>query len=91
MQQLRGVVPLVQRLTLLQAVITLQAQHGALQGQAQGLGKLGLADTGFTFQQQRAFQFERQKYGRCEAAVSEIAHSLQRLHHGIDIGKRLGF
>ena len=52
-QQLGGVIPLVQCLALLQAVITLQAQHLALQGDAERFGQLGLADAGLAFKQQR--------------------------------------
>src|SRR4051812_45586513 len=45
-QQLLAVVPLVQRLGLVEALIALQAHEGALQVPAQGLGQLGLADAG---------------------------------------------
>ena len=51
MQQLRGVVPFVQRFALLQAVVTLQAQQLPLQSQPEGLGEFGLAHAGFTFEQ----------------------------------------
>ena len=67
------VVPLVERLALLQAVVALQAQQLALQGARQRLGELGLADAGLAFEQQRALQLERQEDGGGEAAVGEVA------------------
>ena len=51
-QQLRGVVPLIQGFALLQAVVALQANQGAAQGGSQSLGQLGFAHTGLAFEQQ---------------------------------------
>jgi hypothetical protein len=82
-QQLRGVVPFVQRLALLQPVVALQAQQLALQRLRQRLGQLGLAHAGLAFQQQGALQLERQEHGRGQAAVGKVAHALQRLLQGV--------
>ena len=55
-QQLRRVVPFVERLALLQPVVALQPQQLARQRGGQRLGQLGLADAGLAFEQQRALQ-----------------------------------
>ena len=87
MEQLRGVVPFVERLAQLEAVVALQAQQGALQGDRQRLGQLGLADAGFAFQQQRALQPQGQEDGGGEAAVGEVAGGLQAGLQGVDGGE----
>ena len=76
-QQLRGVIPFVQGFALLQAVVTLQAQHVTLQSQAQGFGQFGFADPGLALQQQRALQLERQKNRSSQAAIRKIPDRLQ--------------
>ena len=77
-QQLRGVIPFVQRFPLFQPVIALQANQLALQRFAQGFGQLGFADTGLALKQQRALELEGQEHSGCQAAISKISGFLQR-------------
>ena len=90
MQQLSGVVPLVQRLALLQAVVALQAQQLARQHLGQGLGQLGLADAGFALQQQRAAQAQGQKGRSSQAPIGEVARALQGLGERVDAAGDMG-
>ena len=83
-QQLRGVVPFVERLALLQPVVALQPQQFALQGGRQRLGQLGLADAGLAFEQQRTLQLQRQEHGRDQTSIGEVAGLLQAFGQGID-------
>jgi len=55
-QKLRGVVPLVQRLALLEAVVALQPDQAARQHARERLRKRRLADARLAFEQQRALQ-----------------------------------
>ena len=88
MQQLRRIVPLVQRFALLEPVIALQAQQFALQHQRQRLGQLCFADAGLTFEQQGPLQLEREKNRSAKPAVSEIADSLERQAQAVDVLER---
>ena len=87
-QQLRGVIPFVERFALLQAVIALQADQFSLQRQRQRFGQLGLADARLAFKQERTLQAQGQKYGRGQAPVGKVAGLLQGLGQGIDAGKK---
>ena len=89
-QQLGGVVPLVKRFTLLQTVITLQAQQLALQCQRQGFGQLGFANARLAFQQQRSLQLEREKHCCSEPPVGKIPGLLQPENQRVDAGKQGG-
>ena len=84
MQQLRRVVPFVERLALLHAVIALQANHLTRQNLGQRLRQRGLAHARLALQQQRALELERQKHGRGQPAIGKIAHALQVLQQSID-------
>ena len=84
MQQLGRIVPLVQGLTLLQAVVALQAQELALQDPGECLGKLSLAHARLTLQQQGALQFEGQKDSCGQAAVGKVPHRRKRTDQVID-------
>jgi hypothetical protein len=86
-QQLRGVVPFVERLALLQPVVALQAQQLALQRLRQRLGQLGLADAGLAFEQQRALQLQREEHGRGQAPVGEVAGLLEPSESESMVGK----
>ncbi|HEY8304744.1 MAG TPA: MoxR family ATPase, partial [Solirubrobacteraceae bacterium] len=54
-QQLLAVVPLIQRLGLVEALVTLQADQLALEKARERLGELGLADTGWEAVQEDIF------------------------------------
>ena len=83
-EQLCGVIPLIQRFALLQPVVTLQTDERALQRRGQCLGQFGLAHAGLTFEQQGALQLERQEHSRCQTPVCEIASSLQGSDQRVD-------
>ncbi|MCY1531546.1 hypothetical protein D9M68_667750 [compost metagenome] len=83
-QQLRGVVPFIERLALLHAVVALQAQQLAVQGRRQRLGQLGLADARLAFEQQRTLQLEREEYRSGQAAVGKVAGLPQAVGKGVD-------
>ncbi len=86
-QQLRRVVPLVQGLALLHAVVTLQAQHGTAQHLGQRLGQLGLAHARLAFEQQRALQLHGEKDGGGELARRVVTHALQGVGQVVDAGE----
>ena len=86
-QQLRSVVPFVQRLALLHAVVALQANQHPLQRTGQCLRQGRLAHAGLPLQQQRPLQLERKKHGGGQPPVWEVALVPQRLHQGIDRGQ----
>ena len=72
-QQLAGVVPVVDRLRDVDALVTLQAYELAAGCSCQGLGQLGLADTSFAFEQQRAVQRHGQEHRRRDPLVGQVA------------------
>ena len=55
-QQLLGVVPLVERPGLVDALVALQPDHARAGGRGDGLGQLGLADSGGALDEQRLAQ-----------------------------------
>ena len=87
-QELGRVVPFVQGLALLQAVVALQADQAAFQHLGKRLGQRRLSHAGLALQQQRALQLERQEHGRGQPPVGKIAHALQGRHQGVDGGQR---
>ncbi|CAB5011544.1 unannotated protein [freshwater metagenome] len=68
-QQLLAVVPLVNGLCDVDALVALQADQLAARPCREHLGHFGLADTGFTFEQQRPPQPQRQEDHRGESEV----------------------
>ncbi len=88
-QQLGRVVPFIQRLALLHAVIALQPDQAARQHACQRLGQRGLAHAGLALQQQRPLQPQGQEDGRGQAPVGEIAFGLQRGGQGVYGGNGL--
>ena len=55
-QQLAGIVPLVERLGRVDALVALQPDQRRVEHGGQRLGRLGLADAGLAFEQQRLRQ-----------------------------------
>jgi hypothetical protein len=71
-KQLSRVVPLVQGVTHVQALVALQANEiGAERGRHR-TGERGLADAGLALEKQRALQAKREKQGDREAAVRDV-------------------
>jgi putative transposase len=76
-QELLLVVPLVERLRLIQAFVTLQADELGVQRLGQHLADLGLAGPGGALYQQRALQRQRQEEDRLDRVGGEVACPLQ--------------
>ena len=76
-QQLLAVVPLVQRLGLVQALVALQADQPASGRPGERLGELGLADAGRALDQHRLAQALREIGDERGGLVGEIADALE--------------
>ncbi len=88
-QKLRGVIPFVQRLTLLHAVIALQADDTGAAARGPKPARLaGWLMLGLTLQQQRPLQLASARNRAVASRRSgEVALVPQRLHQGIDRGQ----
>ena len=90
-QQLLAVVPLVERLGLVEPLVALQADQLAAAGAGERLGQLGLADPRRALDQDRLVQplgEEGDQRGRLVGEVAGARQRLLRLGHGA--GSRLG-
>ena len=85
-QQLRRVVPFVQRLALLQAVVALQPQQLALQRVASALASSVLPTPGSPSSSSGRCSLSARNTAVGQAPVGEIADRLQRLRRGVDGG-----
>ena len=88
MQQLAGVVPLVDGLAGVDALVALQPHELAARPAGQHLGHLGLADAGLALEQQRALQAQGEEDRGGQALVGEVvvlgergADVVDGLHH----------
>ena len=72
-QQLAGVVPLVDRVVDVEALVALQPDQIGAESGSQSAGDFGLADAGLAFQEQRAAQLQRQEDGDGEPPVSYVS------------------
>ena len=86
-EQLAGVVPVVDGLGGVDALVALQADQLAAGPAAEHLGHLGLADAGLALEQQRPAQRQRQEHRRGQPLVGEVAVQTQRVRH---LGRRSG-
>jgi hypothetical protein len=73
MQQLPGVVPIVERLGGVDALVALHPDGLPLKDPGQGVGDLGLADAGHAFEQQRLAELQRKIERGHQRLVGEIA------------------
>ena len=78
-EQLARVVPVVERLVNVDALVALQPDQARAGGAGQRLGDLGLADPGLALEQQRLPQLAGQEDGGRQGAVGEVALPAQRL------------
>ena len=78
-QQLTGVVPVVDGLRCVDALVALQPDELAAGPAAEHLGHLGLADAGLALEQQRPLQRQRQEHRRGQALVGQVAVQAERL------------
>jgi hypothetical protein len=72
-EQLARVVPLVERLVRVDALVALQPDQVATQDRSEHLRDLGLADPDLPFEQQRPPQRQRHVHGGREPAVGQVA------------------
>jgi hypothetical protein len=72
-EQLTGVVPLVDGLGHVDALVALDADQVAARPARQHLGDLGLPDAGFALQEERPAQLHGQVDGRRQAVVGQVA------------------
>ena len=88
-QELPGVVPLVDGLGDVETLVALQAHELAARPPGQHLGNLGLADPRLAFQQERAMEGLGQEHRRGEAFVSQVLVRGERGAHVLDcLGRR---
>jgi hypothetical protein len=78
-EELARVVPVVEGLVDVDALVALQPDEPRARGAGERLGDLGLADPGLPLDQQREAQFARQEDGRGQGAIGEVALIAQRL------------
>ena len=90
-QKLLGVFPLVERLGLVQSLIALQADHLQAAPGGDRLRKLGLADAGGAFDQDRLFDLLRQIDRGRDLAACNIALRRKTAFHCLDRGRRPDF
>ena len=84
-QQLARIVPLVQRLGGVDAVVALQPDQRRVQRQRQRLGGLGLAYPRLPLQQQRLREAEREEQRRRQPFVDEVVDGGQAPRERLDI------
>src|SRR5437899_2450320 len=73
MQQLPRIVPLVDRVREVDALIALEADQPRAQHLGHDLGRLGLANARLALDEERLLQLEREKDGRRQGAVADVA------------------
>ena len=69
MEQLTGVVPLVDGVRHVEPLVALQADQPSAARRRQSLGRFGLADPGLAFQQQRLADRQRDEKRGCQSAL----------------------
>src|SRR5262245_53632741 len=86
-EQLLGVLPLVEGLGLVQALVALQTQQRLPERAGQYLGELGLADAGGSFHQNRLPQMAGEVHDRRDRAAGDVSLRREALNHVVDRGK----
>ena len=83
-EQLAGVVPVVDRLGDVDALVALEADQLAAGHAGERLGEFGLADAGLALEQQRPAQRHRQEHRGRDPLVGEVSLRGERLS---DVGR----
>ena len=78
-EELPGIVPVVDRVVQVDALVALQADEPGAPCRGQGARDLRLADSGLALEQQRLVEGEREPQGRRQGAVGQVALTGQRL------------
>ena len=71
-EQLARIVPLVDRVRDVEALVALEPDQARAEDPCHRLGRLGLADAGLAFEQQRLLELECEEEDGREAAVGEV-------------------
>jgi hypothetical protein len=87
-QQLAGVVPLVERLGAVHALVALQPDQRRAEARGEGARRLSLADAGLALEQQRLREPQRQEERRGEALVGQVAGAVEQRGDGLRPGDR---
>ena len=87
LEQLAGVVPLVDRVVDVQPFVALEADQLGAQRRRQRPGDRGLADAGFALEEQRPAQREREIHRHRQRAVGDVALGVEQL---LDVVDRFG-
>ena len=82
--QLPRVVPLVDRVREVDALVALEADQPRAQHLGHDLGRLSLADARLTLDEERLLQLESQKDGRRQGTVADVAALAQTLLDVLD-------
>ena len=77
LQHLAGVVPLVQGLVGVDALVALQPDQPAIEDRGEHLRDLGLADADLAFEQEGAAERQRDEQRRGQPAVGQVARLLE--------------
>ena len=83
-QQLLGVVPLVQRAGLVDALVALQPDQPGVRRRGDGLGQLGLADAGGALDQQRLAEAVGEEDRGRDGGGREVADVGEPVRHVVD-------
>src|SRR5450759_957327 len=72
-EQLARIVPLIDRVRQVDALVALEADEAGTQHVGHDLGRLGLADTGLAFDEQRFLELQRKEDRGRKASVTDVA------------------
>ncbi len=86
LEQLTGVVPLVQRMADIEPFVALQSNQVGAERRGRGSSQCRLADTGFAFEKQGAAQAECKEDRNGEAAIRDVVLAGELL---LDVGNGL--
>ena len=78
-EQLARVVPLVDGVGDVEALVALEPDQPRVRRRGERLGRLGLADAGLALEQQRLLEREREEERRREPAVGQVVGRLERV------------
>ena len=88
-EHLTWVIPLVDGRGRVETFVALEADERRLEDVGEDLGDFRLADAGFALQQERFAEFQRQKQGRRQTALGDVALVAQTALQLVDGGKRV--
>ncbi len=83
-QQLPRVVPVVERVVEVDALVALEADQPRPLGLSKRLPDLGLPDAGLALEQERLLQGLREEDRRCEATIGQVTLGGERLQNFVD-------